>query len=113
MFCRKCGQEIHDEAVICPHCGCSTGYNPNVNNSNTNGIYNNDDSTSTGWMVLGIFFPVIALILYFVWKNEKPLRASSLIKGAIIGFIVSIVLSVISSIAMGSFFGSLMYYFIV
>ena len=24
MYCRKCGKEIHDEAVICVHCGCDT-----------------------------------------------------------------------------------------
>ena len=29
MFCYKCGQQIDDEAVICPHCGCGTkNYNP-------------------------------------------------------------------------------------
>ncbi len=25
MFCRTCGKEILDEAVICPYCGCLTG----------------------------------------------------------------------------------------
>ncbi len=25
MFCRKCGQEINDDAIICPKCGCATG----------------------------------------------------------------------------------------
>lgn len=24
MFCSKCGNEINDEAVICPNCGCPT-----------------------------------------------------------------------------------------
>ena len=24
MFCRNCGQEISDEAVVCPHCGVAT-----------------------------------------------------------------------------------------
>lgn len=24
MFCYKCGQQIDDEAVVCPHCGCAT-----------------------------------------------------------------------------------------
>lgn len=24
MFCYKCGAQIDDEAVICPHCGCAT-----------------------------------------------------------------------------------------
>ena len=25
MFCSKCGKEIHDEAVVCIHCGCAVG----------------------------------------------------------------------------------------
>lgn len=24
MFCEKCGQQIHDEAVVCPSCGVAT-----------------------------------------------------------------------------------------
>ena len=24
MFCKKCGKELFDEAVICPQCGCAT-----------------------------------------------------------------------------------------
>ena len=24
MFCNKCGNEISDEAIACPNCGCST-----------------------------------------------------------------------------------------
>lgn len=27
-FCSKCGKEIHDEAVICVYCGCSTESGP-------------------------------------------------------------------------------------
>jgi TM2 domain-containing membrane protein YozV len=29
MYCRKCGKQIDDEAVICVHCGVAT--NPKVN----------------------------------------------------------------------------------
>ena len=25
-YCSKCGKELLDEAVICPQCGCATGY---------------------------------------------------------------------------------------
>ncbi|MBO7394077.1 MAG: zinc-ribbon domain-containing protein, partial [Abditibacteriota bacterium] len=25
-YCRQCGKELLDEAVICPHCGCATGH---------------------------------------------------------------------------------------
>ena len=24
-FCSKCGNELFDEAVVCPKCGCATG----------------------------------------------------------------------------------------
>lgn len=24
-YCSKCGQQIHDEAVVCVHCGCPVG----------------------------------------------------------------------------------------
>ena len=23
MFCRTCGKEVNDNAIICPHCGCA------------------------------------------------------------------------------------------
>lgn len=57
-----------------------------------------DDAPSTGFAVLGFLFPIIGLILYLVWKRERPLRAKSAGKGALIGFIVGIVFSIISYI---------------
>ena len=24
MYCKECGKEINDKAIICPNCGCST-----------------------------------------------------------------------------------------
>lgn len=27
MFCKKCGKEIHDEAVVCVNCGCAVEEN--------------------------------------------------------------------------------------
>ncbi len=38
MFCKICGKEINDQAVICPHCGCqvkeTAGANTDVNKVN-------------------------------------------------------------------------------
>ena len=31
MFCKKCGKEIHDEAVVCVHCGCAVEDNAKKN----------------------------------------------------------------------------------
>lgn len=57
-----------------------------------------DDAPSTGFAVLGFLFLIVGLILYLVWKSERPLRAKSAGKGALIGFIVGIVFSIISYI---------------
>lgn len=37
MFCSKCGQKVHDEAVICVHCGCSI-INSSINSKQKEGL---------------------------------------------------------------------------
>ena len=103
MFCKNCGSQIDDRAVICPHCGT-----PTENYSNQAPAYNNSpatnlaDSKSIGFAVLCFFFPVVGLILYLIWKDTYPLRARSCGKGAIIGVIVWFVLGIIYGIALAS-----------
>ena len=43
-----------------------------------------------GWAVLGVFFPIVGLILWFVWKDNKPKDAYMAIEGALVGAIVYI-----------------------
>ena len=107
-FCTKCGKELVDEAVVCIHCGCAvagattaTAATPVVEN----------DAPSTGFAVLGFFFPMIGLILYLLNMNTAPLKAKSAGKGALAGVIASAVVGVISAIfsmaLLGAFFGGL------
>ena len=92
MFCKKCGAEISDDAVICTKCGCATdNYNPVPAKP--------VDAKSGGFAVLGFFFPLIGFILWLIWKNEMPLRASSCGKGALIGVISVVLLWVICIVA--------------
>ncbi len=88
-FCRNCGQSIDDNAVVCVHCGTAVSNTPATDP---------DDASSVGFAILGFFFPLIGLILYLVWKGNKPKRAKSCGKGALIGFIVGIVLSILISV---------------
>lgn len=88
MYCRHCGQEILEQAVVCPHCGCETGVN-RMNKARP------DDAKSAGWAVLCFFFPLVGLILYLVWREEYPLRSKSCGKGALINVIVSVALFVL------------------
>lgn len=54
------------------------------------------DQGSFGWSILGFFLPMIGLILYLVWKDEKPISSKQAGTGALIGFIVNIALIFIS-----------------
>ncbi len=79
-FCKNCGSEIDDKAVICPKCGVAQNSNPAV-----------VDNGGFGYGLLGCCIPLIGLILWLVWKDTKPVTAKSAGKGALIGFILSVV----------------------
>lgn len=95
MYCKKCGKEINDNAVICPSCGCATDKYEQKN------FKNESDSSSAGWAVLGFLIPLVGLILYLVWKDELPLRAKSVGKGALVSVIVNVVIGLLWGILIG------------
>ena len=43
---------------------------------------------------LSFCIPLVGLILYLTWKDQKPISAKAMGKAALIGFIVSFVLSI-------------------
>ncbi len=90
MFCKNCGKQIDENAVVCPHCGVA------ISSALA-------DSGSFGWAVLGFFLPLVGLILYLVWRNTKPQSAKKAGIGALVGFVVNIVLSIVFSSAITAF----------
>lgn len=92
-YCSKCGAKLHDEAVICPSCGCR--------------VESIDDSGSIGWGILGFLFPLIGLILYLAWRTDKPRCSKRAGKGALAAVIIYIILVVIYFIIAFAIFGSL------
>lgn len=93
MFCKNCGKEIDDKAVICPNCGVPTD-NAATNTTGTNPA----DAPNSGFAVLSFLFPLIGLILYLVWKDQSPLKAKSCGKGALIGVIAIVALYIVAFI---------------
>lgn len=66
MFCKNCGEQISEHAEICVHCGVRAK-GPTV-----------DDKPNWAVNLLTLCcIPLVGLILYFVWKNEKPKAAKS------------------------------------
>ena len=53
-----------------------------------------NDSGSIGWGVLGAFFPLVGIILFFVWKNNKPKTAKVSLIGAVIGVVISLIINI-------------------
>ena len=88
-FCRNCGAQIHDEAVVCVNCGVA------VENPKT---AKEDDKKSGGFAFLCFLVPILGLILYIVWKDDYPLKAKSCAKGAIVGVIISGIFTAIAVI---------------
>ena len=85
MFCKNCGKEIPDNSITCTNCGAPTG--------------NAEDTSNVGWALLGFFVPVAGIVLYFVWKNQKPKTAKKCITGFFVNLGISIILVILSILA--------------
>ena len=102
MYCSNCGNKINDNERFCPYCGAEqTGSSKSPAHT-----VSNDDTGSIGWGLLGFFIPIVGIILYCVWRNEKPLNAKISLKGAIISFILEAVLVVVYVICIFTMVGA-------
>ena len=79
-FCKNCGAQIDDNAVVCTSCGVAQNTAPAV-----------VDKGGFGWGLLGYCLPIVGLILFLVWKDTKPKSS----KAAGIGALVSVILLVV------------------
>ncbi len=79
MYCTACGKELHNDAVVCMACGVAT--------TNIKGSIVDNEANLAGWTVLGFFVPIVGLILYLIWKEERPRTSRALGKGAI-GYLI-------------------------
>ncbi len=83
-YCRTCGTEIGPNMTTCPSCGASQ----NISGGSS-------DSGSFGWTVLGCCIPIVGLVLWLVWKNDKPETA----KAAGMGVVIYLVFAALSFLA--------------
>ena len=96
-----------------PHTGQRT-YEYNADKTASQSTYNysgadyqpSSDTGSAGWGILGCCLPLIGLILFLVWKEDKPRSAKSAGIGAIIG-VVLCVISILLLFALGIGLGAL------
>lgn len=118
-FCPGCGSAIEPDTKHCPECGRKlyeneggvaqpyvaqpqTVYSPQMNMQPV-------DNGSFGWAVLGFFLPVVGLVLFLVWKDEKPKSAKQAGLGAFVCVVLSVVLAALCVIVPLLLFGGVMY----
>lgn len=100
MFCRKCGKEIGD-AAFCPFCGHPSKdevevIDPANSEAKKEEVKKNDEDKASGWWgVLCFFVPIVGLILFLVWMDDKPKTAKKCGIGALISVILGVVLAVV------------------
>ncbi|MGH4124928.1 MAG: zinc ribbon domain-containing protein [Clostridium sp.] len=70
MFCANCGKEINSNAVLCVYCGVPTN----------NTLKCRPDNPSHLAGICSCCCPIIGLILYFCWRDEKPNSAKLICK---------------------------------
>lgn len=136
MFCKSCGQQIDDFALACPQCGAATssqtqapppaqqyqppvyqapqyqqptyqqpGYQQPYQTSNV------ADVPSGGMKLLSFCIPIVGLILFITWKDQKPVSAKAMGKAALIGFIIGAISSVFYYIVMFAIIGGGEYFY--
>lgn len=98
MFCKKCGKEIKDDAVVCPYCGVQVG-NFSTPTPKTNVL-----------AIVGVIFaflmPVVGLICSIIGKNkveECGGNGKGLATAGIVISVIAIVLLVLAVVFLLAF----------
>lgn len=97
-YCDNCGANLKEGQEVCLECGKVL-----VKNSSKSSLGTKDEG-GFKWGLLGFCIPIVGLILYLIWKDEKPLNARAAGKGALIGFIIGIIGAIIQGIIIGSMY---------
>lgn len=103
MKCPNCGAKVYSNERYCSYCHSEmirSSDNKQIDSSYqekydpTHGQTSSSSTKDDGslmWGILGFFFPLIGLILFFLWNTSRPKSAQKAILGALLGFIFYVV----------------------
>lgn len=84
MYCRKCGEEIDDKAVICPKCGCYTDKEEKKVDSE-----NGESKTGMG-VIMAIFLGLIGLLIGIALYPSGTVARKTFIKAWGLTYVICI-----------------------
>lgn len=91
MYCSKCGTKLSENSLFCSECGASVN---EVSNSQSASV-KKESNDVFGWGVLGFFIPIAGLILYLIWKEERPNASKAAGLGALICVILNVAICIL------------------
>lgn len=95
MFCKNCGKEVNENAVVCIHCGCSLKQSATEKTGDMN-------ESKTGMGVLfGLLLGFIGLLIGFLMYPAETVARKTFLKGWGIAFGVSMALSILLGVIYG------------
>lgn len=95
MYCKNCGKEVNDNAVVCIHCGCALDKTPSYE-VQTTGV-----SKKGIGIALGILLGLLGLLIGFLIYNHNEYEKQTFIKGWVTGFVITLVISVVLGLIIG------------
>lgn len=87
MYCKNCGKEISDQAIVCPHCGIQTAELRKENQSNTLALIG---------FIMAFIVPIAGLICSIMGYKNAPERDGSGKGLATAGIVISAVFLALS-----------------
>ncbi|HBY65613.1 MAG TPA: hypothetical protein DEG42_04420 [Acholeplasmataceae bacterium] len=88
-YCPNCGTQVRETQNICQDCGNNLNFTKQK-------IKIEEENSTFGYAVLGFVMPLVGLVLYLIWLEEKPKASRSAGVGALVRVIFSIIGSVIA-----------------
>ena len=88
MYCRNCGKEISEKAYVCPNCGVLVNQPPKSQIAD-------DNASKVGWGFLSYFVPIAGLILFCIWRTERPKTSKVCGICALVSFLVSVAVAIL------------------
>lgn len=100
MFCSKCGNEIDNEAVVCPKCGCATANMTLQKNAASAEASGETSTLATCAIVFAILLPIVGIILGIIGvvKYKTEAYKKKCITAIVLSVIVWTVCIVLSAV---------------
>ena len=87
-YCPNCQKEVSKEVT---NCTCGYEFVPEKNEEPANvvkKVEKFDPVPGFIWSVVGICTPIVGLVLYFIFKKERPTRADNVKDSSLMGLVI-------------------------